>query len=485
MGKSCCGNHAKMPRRHFLGALGTTVAGAAALSSRGVLASRPTAGQASARKRGTATVRGAFVYPSTESLRKAGYYSWPGAGFDAEGHHRRYADGITAIARRLDMRIAMNEKPLHDAASVTRFIKEVKDQPPDGLLLIPLKKHDWDSVIRIVDESGTPTVAFTTLGVLRNIEINKLSRRPGVHVISSLDNLDALERGMRMIKTARWMRESRIVSLAGSATKDTIVQNLGTQVWGLPRERFAEEFRRTKATTEVRDIARTYLKNARKVVEPSDADVLDAAKTYVACKRILDREQGDAIMIECLGGIRERRFAPPCMGFMSLRDEGIAAGCENDLNATLTLMLLQQLFDRPGFMQNCSSETEKNHYVGAHCTCPTKLNGPSGPSEPYILRNHAEAGVGVAPQVLWRTGQEVTMTRYFAGEKPEMIVYSGKVVRCYNTPPAGGCRTNVELTINEVEDVGDVKGNHMTIIYGNYAKQLRVFCQLYGITVVT
>jgi len=48
-----------------------------------------------------------------------------------------------------------------------------------------------------------------------------------------------------------------------------------------------------------------------------------------------------------------------------------------------------------------------------------------------------------------------------------------------------GCRTNVEMTINEVDDVCDVKGMHQVIFYGNCAKPLRTFCQLYGIEVVT
>ncbi len=473
----------KMPRRDFLRTLGATAAGIA-LSSKG-LAGAAWAGDGKARQKGIATVRGAFLYPSTESLRKAGYYSWPGAGFDAEGHQKEYGRRIEKIARKLGMRISMDDKPLHDGASVTRFINEVKERPPDGLLLIPFKKSDWASIVRIVKEVRVPAVLFVTTGILLNPHINQLYRQPGVYLICSLDNFDALEQGMRMIKTARRMKEGRIISLAGNAHRKTMVEKLGTEVRVLPRARFAEEFNRTEITAKVRDIARAYLKNAKKVVEPSEADIVDAAKTYVACKRILEAEEGDAIMMDCLGAIRDRQFPPPCMGFMSLRDEGIAAGCQNDLDATLSMMLVQYLFDRPGFQQNSSSETERNHYFGAHCTCASKLKGTSEPPEPYILRNHAESGIGVAPQVLWRAGQEVTMADYLAGKTPQMIIYSGKVVRCYNTPPAGGCRTNVEMTINEVADVCDVKGMHQTIFYGNYAGQLRAFCQLYGITVVT
>ena len=64
-----------------------------------------------------------------------------------------------------------------------------------------------------------------------------------------------------------------------------------------------------------------------------------------------------------------------------------------------------------------------------------------------------------------------------------MNVYSGEVVRCYPKAP-GGCRTNVEMTINEVEDACDVKGMHQVVFYGDCARPLRTFCQLYGIEVV-
>ena len=344
----------------------------------------------------------------------------------------------------------------------------------------------WGHVIDIVEETGIPTVVLTTLGILLVDHIKQLHRRSGVYLINSLDNLNAVEDGMRMIKTARWMRESRIVNIGGSKTREITVPHFGTQVQTVPHTKFYEEFKRTEATGDVKKLAQAYLKNARKVIQPTKADILDAAKAYFVLKRIIETEKADAVMMDCLPGLkRPHKHCPPCMGYMSLRNEGTAAGCQADLNATLTLMLVQQLFDRPGFQQNASMETEKNHYFGAHCTCASKLNGTSGPSEPYILMSHAEAGWGCVPRVLWRTGQEVTMAQYLSGETPRMYIYSGQVVGCPSIPPTGGCRTNVEMTINEVDDVCNVKGMHQIIFYGNYAKQLRTFCQLYDIKVLT
>jgi hypothetical protein len=41
------------------------------------------------------------------------------------------------------------------------------------------------------------------------------------------------------------------------------------------------------------------------------------------------------------------------------------------------------------------------------------------------------------------------------------------------------------MTINECPDACDVKGMHQVIFYGNEAKRLRAFCQMYGIQAVS
>jgi len=468
-------------RRGFLHIAGVTTAGLVLRTSESFGATR---GAASGK--GVATVRGAFVYPPTADLREVGYYSWPGSTFDAEGRQREYMDKLEAMERSLAMRIAMDESPLDTEAHVTRFIEDVKASQPDGLLLIPFKKGHWGHVTRIVDETGIPTVVMATLGVLLVDHINQLHRKSGVYLISSLENFEAVENGMKMIRTVRRMKDSRILNVVSAKPSVTTEPHLGTEIRTVPHERFYEAFQRTEITDAVKNLARAYRANAREVVEPTNDDILEAARAYVALKGLLEVEQADAVMMECLSGLkRPHKHVPPCMGFMSLRDEGIPAGCQADLSATLTLMLVQYLFDRPGFQQNASMETESNHYFGAHCTSASKMHGTDAPAEPYILRNHTEAGWGCVPRVLFAAGQAVTLAQYLPGDAPRMIVYSGEVVACPPMPPAGGCRTNVEMTINEVDDVCDVKGMHQVIFYGNYARDLRTFCQLHNIEVVT
>lgn len=474
----------RMSRRRFLQAAGMSAA-AFSMSHDKLLAVAQGATQPRREKK-PAVVRGAFIYPPTASLRKAGYYSWPGSTFDAEGQQKKYMGQIRQIEQKLSMRITMNESPLDADGSVAQFINDLKESNPDGLLLIPFKKGHWRHVTRIIEETGLPTVVLATLGVLLVDHINQLHRKTGVYMISSLENFDAVEYGMKMIRTGRRMKQSRIVNIDGTEPKETRAPVLGTEIRTVPHERFYEEFRRTEATETVKKLAEAYLKNAKEVGEPSKADILDAAKAYFALKRVVEAEQADAIMMNCLPGLKKpHKHVPPCMGFMSLRDEGIPAGCQSDLDATITLLLVQELFDKPGFQQNASMDTEKNLYFGAHCTSASKMHGVNSPGEPYVLRNHAEAGWGCVPRVLFSAGQDVTLTEYHVAEKPTMLIYSGKVVDCPPIPPTGGCRTNIEITINEVDDVCDVKGMHQIIFYGSYTKNLRAFCQLFGIEAVT
>jgi hypothetical protein len=474
----CC-----LDRRGFLLSMGTA-AGTAALLARGAITLAQTDGAARP-KRQPAPVRGAFLYPPSQTLREAGYYSWPGSSFDAEGHQKRYAAEIDKIQKQLGMSIAMDAAPLDDEAGVTRFIEDVKTSPPAGLLLVPFKKGHWPRVLRIIDETKLPTVVLATLGVLLIDQVRQLHRRPGVYLISAMDDFAAVERGMRMIRAAHRMRENLLVNLAGNEPGEVEVPRLGTRVRTVPLERFYAVFKATEATDAVHKLATSYLKGAKECVEPTEADVVDAARAYYALKQILEAEQADAFMMDCLPGLQyPHKHVPPCMGFMSLRDEGIPAGCQSDLNATLSMMLVQELFGLPGFQQNASAQTEANHYFGAHCTSPSKMNGPNAPAEPMILRTHAEAGWGCVPQVLFPEGQEVTMASYLSSETPRMLIYGGKVARCYPKAP-GGCRTNIEMTINEVADACDTKGMHQVIFYGNHAPALRTFCQLHGIEAVS
>ncbi len=426
-----------------------------------------------------ACVKVIFAYPPSARLQQEGYYSWPGSGFDAEGRQAQYTKRLEEMGRELNLRIEVQKQALDLESEVEPCLASIRQAGLDGLVLVPLKKSHFDHVVRILDGAGLPAVIFAHQGILLNAQIQKVNRRAGVYLINSLDNFEALRMGLKMIQAAHRMRESRLVKIDGAQRGEAIVPSLGTTVITVPHQVFYDAFARTGATPEVQALAQRYWKTAIKRVEPSPEDVLEAAKTYFVLKQIAEREGADAIMMNCLPGLRRpHKHVPPCMGFMTLRDEGIPAGCEADLDATLTMMIIQYLFDKPAFQHNPSMDTEKNRYFGAHCTSPSRMHGPNGPAEPYILRNHAEAGWGCVPQVLFRAGQKVTFAKYLSGQTPRMLIYGGTIQGCLDNPPCGGCRTNVEIAVDELDDATQVRGHHLCLFYGQHAGHLRTFCQL-------
>lgn len=489
MCNSCSNEDHGMPRRDFIKTVGVSVAGVS-LGASGILGTGGIVNSAAADKKITA-IRVAFLYPPSTTLEAEGYFSWPGSSFDAEGRQKQYMSRIKEIESKLGIHIEMDQKPLVEVSEVDRFIAEIKTEKPDGLLLIPFKKApSWSYVVRIVEETQIPSIVLATIGVVLIDHLWQLRDRAGVYMISSLDDLDAVESGLKMIKTSCWMRDAVIVNInTGEDVVETTVPIIGTKVRKIPHQRFYDYFANTKANAEVQALAKQYMTNAVKIVQPSKEDIIESAKTYFIYKKIIAEEKADALMMNCLPGLRKpHQHVPPCMGHMSLRDEGVAVGCEADLNATLTQMLLLKLFGMPGFIQDPAWDTEKNLFFGAHCTSASKMNGIDKPAEPYELMSHCESGWGVSPRVLFKKGQEVTITKYVANaKKPQMLIYSGNIIDCPPIPPTGGCRSNVITTINEMERVSDLKVGplmHAVMIYGNHVNQLKRFCQLYNIEVV-
>lgn len=482
----CSNNDYRMPRRDFIKTVGVSAAGVS-LGASGIMGTTGMVGRSPADKvKKIAVIRGSFLYPPTKKLEEKGYYSWPGSDFKAEERHKQYMTRIKEIESKLGIRIEMDIKPINVNSDVDKFIAETKTTKPDGLLLIPFKKApSGDQVVRIIEETKIPTVVLATLGILLIGQIKQLSDQAGVYMINSLDNLEAVESGLKMIKTRSWLQNALIVDVGGANVIETIVPFLGTTVRSIPHQRFYDYFANTKVNKEVQALAKQYLSNAVNIIQPKKEDIIESAKSYFIFKKILAEEKADALMMDCLPGLGiPHKHVPPCMGYMSLRDEGVAMGCESDLDATISMMLLQELFGKPGFQHNPSYDTENDRYFCAHCTSASKMNGVDQPAEPYELMSHAEAGWGTVPRVLFKEGQEVTIVKYLAKEKPQLLLYSGKTISCPPIPPTGGCRTNVTTTLNELEKGTDLKGHHLIMIYGNHVKQLKRFSQLFNIEVV-
>jgi hypothetical protein len=467
---------AAMHRRQFLQTLGGSALG----TQLGLFG--PVAGESAAQqtapeipKRDVPEVRVVFLRPKEEY-----WLGWPGTAFDVPGHRKDYIAKMRRFGKELGLKMDITETPLYTNDDVATFVNEINEKKPDAVVVVPLHMDRWPQVNNIV-KAGLPTIIFAGLGICFTGHIQSISRQPKVYLISTADfDLEAVRYGLNMVKTRQKMRDLRVLVMRGGDTREQKIENLESTLKFVPRRVFPEEFNSTPDTDEVKAIAEDYRKRAKKIVEPSWRDILNGAKCYVVSKKLMERYDCNAITNDCLGLIHAREMPTgPCLAWSKLLDEGVSAACEADIDASLSHALVCSLLERPGFQQDPVPETEKNTFIGAHCTCATRLFGYDKPREPFILRSHSESDIGLALQVLWREGQEMTIAE-FVGPK-RMIIGHGRVIRNNETPPAGGCRTSVELEIDGPPDTRDTKGFHQIFTYGNHVRKLKAYCQMYDI----
>jgi len=302
-------------------------------------------------------------------------------------------------------------------------------------------------------------------------------KRPGVYFIQSLDNFDAIEYGMRMINTRKRLAQSRLLSITeADKPREGVEKFLGTTVRVIPFRHYADEFQKVTIDDQARRLIERFTASAKEVRGVTREALENAARAHFALTKMLAEEHADGVTMNCL----RRGMLKPCMSFATLNNRLIPAACENDLPAAYTQLLGQLLTGRPGFQHNPCFETERNHYYGSHCTCPTRLQGPDGPESEYLLRRFAHTNEGsCAIQVFWKPGDPVTMLHYYGGAQPSLDVYAGQVAQSHPMPPAGGCTTNVEIELSDCPDVCQVRGHHNILFCGDFARKFRLFAQLF------
>ena len=474
----CCGClSAQVSRRGFLAAAG---ASAAALQM-GLLESSSTLVAAEPKPKSKPRVRLVFIRPKDQAKY---WMSWPGNDYNADERQANFTKMLTKIAQELGIQLEVDSAALEDADTVDAALARMKQSPPDGILVIQMHLSYWRTATdRFLENRGDiPTIVFSRLGTSFTGHLQTARKLAKVYAAAT-DGLDWLRYGMRMFKTIADMKSSRLCIITDDKTYDRKLDVIGTTLHYIPLDRWVAEFNNTETTDEMRALADYYTKQAKEIREPKPEDILNAAKNYFVAKRIMAHEGCDGISLNCLDLVRHHRIpCPPCIAWSKLNDEGSVGACERDWNAAISMRLISLLFERPGFMQDPAPNTVNNTLMGAHCTSATKLDGFNAEPEPFILRNHHESETGVAPQVLWRVGQEATVMEFDGPDK--IIVGTGRVTRNFDTPPEGGCRTSVELAMDNVSDTMDIKGFHQLFIYGKLDHELRAYGKLAGIEVL-
>jgi L-fucose isomerase-like protein len=206
---------------------------------------------------------------------------------------------------------------------------------------------------------------------------------------------------------------------------------------------------------------------------------------------MMERERAHGLAVGTCMGWLPKGF--PCLGFARLRDAGIPAACEGDMDSLLTMLMFQYAVDRPGFQGNATFDTSRNALWTAHCTAPLKMDGADGKEAPYLLRGHSEVGgSGCVPEVQYRLGETITRSKMINLET--ILVSTGKIIEVPEKA-VHGCRTQI---VTEVRDAAKMAANwssaletedamtllHRVVVYGDHMDTTYHLARLLGMKVI-
>jgi len=199
-----------------------------------------------------------------------------------------------------------------------------------------------------------------------------------------------------------------------------------------------------------------------------DSKSIDVAlKIYNGFKAIVNKYKFDGITVRCFD-LLEIYKNTGCLGLSLLNDEGIIAGCEGDIPALISMVILHYLTDEPVFMANPSSiDIYQNEIILAHCTLP--LNMP----DEFYLKTHFESGLGVGIKGNIKEGKATIFKLSRDGK--EYFVSGGEIIENLNSENL--CRTQIRFRMNEGVKyfLQNSLGNHHLICKGDYSEIVREF----------
>lgn len=396
---------------------------------------------------------------------------WPGAVYDGDTAMKNYTGQLKKAAGEIGFSLDLKDAPIYSHEEADIWLKKAKESKIDGLLVLAhdRQEHAWPTAQKAA-ETGIPTVIFSPLGTSFTTNTINLADKPGC-VVYSTDDFSQAIYGLKMLKAGARMKRSRCVVIKGKERKETLLtSDTGITLQYIPADTFINIYNSLPTNDEVLKMADDYVKQANIMKSATRQDVINGIKSYLVAGKILENENADAISMNCLGALGNIDVSLPCISWSRMNDDGIPAACEADHGAIAAHIMVQYLFDRPGFQQDPVADTSDDTLIGAHCSCPTRLNGLNNPPEPFDLIHH-HGNRDAVPRTIWKIGQRVTLLDFLpAKEKSQLLFSTGTVVENLSVPPSGGCVVSVKYKMDGGQEVLSFPGFHQLFFYGDYKK---------------
>ncbi len=298
---------------------------------------------------------------------------------------------------------------------------------------------------------------------------NQIGKKGRIIYLPDSENLKTTPANIQQLNGKGQLAGSRIGEIgspsdwlvASSPSAETIKENWGADVIPIKMT----ELKTFYADVTEADCQKNFnelTNNSQEIVEPTNKDIMNNIKVYIAMKKLVEKYDLDAVTLRCFDLVLDLGTTG-CFALSRLNDEGIIAGCEGDMVSTIGMLLVYKKTGRIPWMANPSRlNTENNSILIAHCTVPISI------VDNYIIRSHFESGIGVGIQGTFQCG-DVTIFRIGGNNLDKIWLVNGKIVSTSKEEDL--CRTQIEVKLNSDSNVTDLLtdplGNHLVIVEGS------------------
>lgn len=187
---------------------------------------------------------------------------------------------------------------------------------------------------------------------------------------------------------------------------------------------------------------------------------------YEALKVIISQHQLQGFTLRCFDLLSTVKDTG-CMPLARLNAEGYVAGCEGDVPAMLSMMIVRSLAGVSGFQANPAHiNPETGEMLFAHCTIPLNM------VERYELDTHFESGIGTGIRGFMKPGP-VTIFKV-SGDLSRRFIAEGELIDNQSKPDL--CRTQQLIRLSDKSQTSyfltNPIGNHHIILPGHLKELL-------------
>ena len=289
-------------------------------------------------------------------------------------------------------------------------------------------------------KSNSLAASMEILSYLRQHDIRgEIIHGSTTYISQRIRLLEIVERACKKLQGARLgiIGEPSDWLISSHADKKAVMERMGIELVDIPMQKLLDT-----------------------LGNKSDEVLAGALNIYEALKTMVDTYQLQGFTLRCFDLLTAVKNTG-CLALAKLNAEGYVAGCEGDVPAMLSMMVVRSLLGLSGFQANPSNiNPETGEMLFAHCTIPFDM------VENYELDTHFESGIGIGIRGYMKEGP-VTIFK-LSGDLSRYFVAEGTLVRNQANPDL--CRTQQGIELSDKSQTAyfmtNPIGNHHIIMPG-------------------